>query len=145
MYNPHDVDWTLRHFAPGFRRLRSPVAMGDTVSREQFVKHNYEAGKTKAEVVGEYYGVMGRVYSQITKSLLAGAIAAYCIFQVAATGGSLFVAGAMISTAYAMYWWWSSGAAYSNYQEFEMRPLLMPIEDIGTEQAGVTETPKKDV
>jgi len=145
MYNPHDIDWTLRHFAPGFSRLGSPIAMGDKVTRDQFVKHNYEVGKTKAEVVGEYYGVMNKVYSHVSKALIAGTIAAFCIFQVAATGGTMFVAGAMISTAYAMYWWWKSGAAYSNYQEFEMRPLLVPIEDIGVEQAGTTEAPKKDV
>lgn len=145
MYNPHDVDWTLRHFAPGFSRLGAPMKMGDRVTKDQFIKHNYEVGKTKAEIVGEYYGVMGHVYGHVTKSLIAGTIAAFCIFQVAATGGHMFVAGGMVSTAMAMYWWWRSGAAYSNYQEFEMRPVLLPIEDIGTEQRGTVEAPKKDI
>jgi len=138
MYNPYHIDWALRHAAPGFSRLGSPVPLADSVTKEQLRKHQYEIAKTKAEVVQEYYGVMGHVYRHVTKSLLAGAIAVYCIFNVAVAGGPLFLAGAMISTAFSMFWWWRSGAAYSNWQEFEMRPLLLPIEDIGAEQAGIT-------
>ncbi|MCX6767110.1 MAG: hypothetical protein NTY90_00040 [Candidatus Micrarchaeota archaeon] len=142
MYNPYDMDYVLRHAAPGFSRLGSPVKLADRVTHDQLRKHNFEIAKTKAEIVQEYYGVMGHTYRHLTKSLAAGAIAVYCIFQLAASGGTMFLAGSMLSTAMAMYWWWRSGAAYSNWQEFEMRPLLMPIEDIGQEQAGITAPPK---
>ena len=43
---------------------------------------------------------------------------------------SFTLGGAALATGYAMYKWWKSGATYSNWQQFEMRPVLVPVEDV---------------
>lgn len=137
VYNPHAVDRFLRRFTPGYGRLGIPKHVGDKSSLKHLQEHKYEIAKTKAEVVDEYYHVMHFVYERTTKALIAGMVAVYFYFQLFLGGGgsfNLFVA--MLATAYSMYYWWHAGAAYSNWQEFEMRPVLMPIENIAVEQAG---------
>ena len=134
VYNPHAVDNVLRRFTPGYGRLGKPRPLGDKSGFEHLRQHKYEIAKTKAEVVDEYYHVMGFVYERVWKSGIAALVAIYFYVQISMVGGSFNLFAAMAATAYAMYYWWHAGAAYSNWQEFELRPLLMPIEDIGKEQ-----------
>ncbi len=135
VYTPGSPDGFLRTFAPGFSRLGSPIPVGDKSSPEHLRKHNYEIVKTKAEIIGEYQYVLKKTYEAVAKAFVSAAVAVYCVVQVATgVGGVAFVYGGMLATMAAVYYWWRSGAAYSNWQEFEMRPILLPIEDVSVEQ-----------
>jgi len=145
VYTTGSLDAFFRTFMPGFSRLGSPIPVGDKSSADHLRKHNYEIVKTKAEVIGEYQFVLKKTYEAVVKSLVSAAAAVYCIVQVATgVGGATFVYGGMLATMAAVYYWWRSGAAYSNWQEFEMRPILLPIEDIAVEQQNASAPPKGD-
>jgi hypothetical protein len=144
VYMTGSPDGMLRSFAPGFSRLGSPIPVADKSSADHLRKHNYELAKTKAEVIGEYQFVLKKTYEAVTKAVVSAAAAVYCIVQVATGGGGVtFVYGGMLATMAAVYYWWRSGAAFSNWQEFEMRPILLPIEDIAVEQQTANSPPAK--
>ncbi|MFH1107219.1 MAG: hypothetical protein V1787_04960 [Candidatus Micrarchaeota archaeon] len=133
VYNPWNIDGFFRHYTPGYGRLSTPKGIGDTTSFEQLRQHKYEIAKTKSEIVQEYYHVMGFVFERIVKASLALLVAAYFFMQLLASGGSFNLFACMVAFAWAMFKWWHGGAAYSNWQELEMRPLLMPTENLATE------------
>lgn len=136
-YDPRDTELFLRDYAPGFSRMGKPRYVEDTTSNEHFKKHGpnaYEISKNKSEIIHEYGLIMKLVYWRVFKALIGSIIALYCIMGVLSGAGALYVAGGMLAVAYSMYWWWHSGAAYSNWQEFEMRPILLPIEDVSKMQ-----------
>jgi hypothetical protein len=124
----------LRSYAPGFSRLGQPIPVDSPYNLDMFRKNQFELSKTKGEVIKEYYHVMGFVWQRITLALLAAVVGIYFFFQMLAGGGVTYLLAAMLFCSYALYKYWHSGAAYSNWQEFEMRPMLVPIENIATEQ-----------
>ena len=86
--------------------------------------------KTKDEIVEEHANVMEVVYKRIITSLLVAAIGIYLLFMFLSSGSEFYLLATIFAVSYAMYKWWHGGAAYSNYQQFEMRPILVPIEDL---------------
>jgi len=120
----------LRKWAPGFKRLGAPTKIRDHYGPEEMRKKQFSLVKTKDEIVEEHSLVMAQVYKRIVLSAMALIVGAYAFFQVLATGSEFYLIVSMVAVAWAMYKWWHSAAAYSNWQEFEMRPILVPIEDI---------------
>ncbi|MFH0835720.1 MAG: hypothetical protein V1834_00995 [Candidatus Micrarchaeota archaeon] len=135
-YGTYYPETFLRSYAPGFKRLGHPTPVADTSSPQHLREHKYEIAKTKAEVVGEYHYVMTKVSERVVKSVFGLLASGYCALQAMAGGGQMFALGFLGFLGLAVYWWWHAGAAYSNWQEFEMRPVLMPIENAAAEQAG---------
>ncbi|MFH1780002.1 MAG: hypothetical protein ABH803_02565 [Candidatus Micrarchaeota archaeon] len=132
-YTRYYPEGFLRSFAPGFSRLSQPKHFNYPVKVDELRK-NHEVIKTKAELVSEYHQVMLKVNANFIKSGLAGMATLFFLAGLldGATGqlNSLAFIG---SLCLAVFWYWQAGATYSNWQEFEMRPVLMPVEDISAE------------
>jgi len=127
----YGLDTTLRAVAPGFHRLSQPQHVKYPFSMETLkAEHDYDIVKNKAEIIDEHRAVMHKVYNCMTKAALALVFGLYAGMILLNGGGSTWLALTMVAVAYAMYYWWKGGAAYSNWQEFEFRPVLLPVEDI---------------
>ncbi len=130
MYDPYMFTMFLRKAAPGFTRLGAPTKVRDEYGPEQMRKKNLAIVKTKDELLEEHSLVMQKVYQRSVLGLLAVIVGAYAFYNVLFTGSEVYLMAAMAAVGWGMYKWWHAAAAYSNYQEFEMRPILVPVEDI---------------
>ncbi|HLC38273.1 MAG TPA: hypothetical protein VJI71_02360 [Candidatus Norongarragalinales archaeon] len=130
MYDPYAFSMSLRSWAPGFKRLGAPTKIRDTYGPKEMREKKFAVTKTKDEIVEEHSLVMQRVYQRCVLSIAAFAVGAYLFFMTLATGSETYLMASMVAIAWASYKWWHGAAAYSNWQEFELRPLLVPVEDI---------------
>jgi hypothetical protein len=130
MYEPYTFSMFLRHYAPGFRRLGNPTKIRDKYGPEQIREKKFTLAKTKDEVVEEYSLILQTTYKRTALGIAAWIVGAWAFLEVVATGSDLYLAIAAVAIAWGSYKFWHAGAAYSNYQEFEMRPILLPIEDM---------------
>ncbi|MFH1056711.1 MAG: hypothetical protein V1717_02875 [Candidatus Micrarchaeota archaeon] len=130
MYDPYTFSMSLRKFAPGFRRLGAPLKVRDTYSLDDMRNKKFAVTKTKDEIVEEHALVMARVYKRSALAVLAAIVGLFLFYQVLLTGSEMYLMASMLVFGWALYKWWHGSAAYSNWQEFEMRPLLVPVEDI---------------
>src|SRR3989344_3388694 len=130
MYDPYSFTLFLRRSAPGFSRLGAPRKLRDTCDLDKLRSGKFGMTKTKDEIIEEHSLVMQKVYQRIFLAVAAAVVAGYAFFVVLETGSETYLMVAMAAVAWAMYKWWHSAAAYSNYQEFEMRPIMVPIEDL---------------
>ncbi len=130
-FDPYAFDTSLRQYAPGFNLLGKPTALRGEAAIKEWKDTEFTAVKSKAEVIEDHAKVMRGVYQLVSKAILAGLVGLYCLYTLLTGFGSqLYVLGAMIGFSYAGYAWWASSAKYSNWQEFEHRPLFVPLEDI---------------
>ncbi len=127
---PYSVAMALRKVAPGFKRLGAPRKLRDTYDLEKMRNRKFEVTKTKDEIVEEHSWIMSKVYNRIFLAIVASIVGAYAFFMVLDTGSEMYLLVAMAVIGWAMYKWWHAAAAYSNYQEFELRPIMIPIEDL---------------
>ena len=130
VYEPYEFAMFLRKMAPGFKRLGAPTKVHDTYSPEKMKDKKFSMVKTKDEIVEEHSEVMVKVYKRCATAALVFLVGIYLVYQLLLTGSEMYLLAAMVAIAWAMYKWWHAGAGYSNYQEFEMRPILVPVEDI---------------
>jgi len=110
--------------------LGAPTKVGDKSSPQKLKEQKLSMVKTKDEIIEEHSHVMEKVYKRITTAALVFIVGLYFVFQLLATGGEMYLLAAMVAIGWSMYKWWHAAAAYSNYQEFELRPMLVPVEDI---------------
>lgn len=136
VYDAYEFMMTLRKGAPGFARLGQPRKLRDPYSFQQMKDKKFVQAKTKDEIVEEHAHVVSETYKRTVNALLSFTVGVFFLFQLLASGSEFYLLGAMAAFAYAMYKWWHSSACYSNYQQFEMRPILVPIEDI--REPGIT-------
>ncbi len=129
-YEPYSFSMFLRGYMPGFRRLGAPTKIRDTFSVQQFKDKKFNIAKTKDEVVEEYSLILQATYKRTALGVAAWVVGAWAFFQLTATGNEVYLIASIIGIAWGSYKFWHAGAAYSNYQEFEMRPILVPIEDM---------------
>lgn len=130
MYDPYTFTMFLRRSAPGFTRLGAPTKIRDPYGPEQMRKKNLSMVKTKDELIEEHSLIMQRVYQRSVLGIISAIIGAYAFYNVLFSGSEVYLIAAMVAVAWGSYKWWHAAAAYSNFQEFEMRPILVPIEDI---------------
>ena len=130
MYDPYAFTMFLRRSAPGFSRLGAPRKLRDPSDLDSMRKGKFGITKTKDEIIEEHSLVMQKVYQRIFIAVAAAVVAGYAFFVVLETGSETYLMVAMAMVAWAMYKWWHSAAAYSNYQQFEFRPIMVPIEDL---------------
>jgi hypothetical protein len=130
MYEPYTFSMFLRHYAPGFRRLGEPTKIRDAYGPQQMRDKKFTIAKTKDEVIEEYSLVLQNVYKRTALGAMAWIVGAFAFFQVASTGSEVYLTLSAVAIAWGSYKFWHAGAAYSNYQEFELRPILLPIEDM---------------
>ena len=89
----------------------------------------YRVDKTKREIVDEYSQIVELTIDRMAKAVAEGVLAIACVY-LTLRFGVIFSLPAAVIGAKAMYDWWQGGADYSNYQEFERRPILVPLEDV---------------
>ncbi|MEM0475516.1 MAG: hypothetical protein QW343_01855 [Candidatus Norongarragalinales archaeon] len=130
MYEPYTFSMFLRHYAPGFRRLGEPIKVRDAYGPQHIRDKKFTLAKTKDEIVEEYSLVLQTTYKRTALGVAAWMVGAWALLQVVATGSDFYLMLAMVGIAWGSYKFWHAGAAYSNYQEFELRPILVPIEDV---------------
>lgn len=122
----------MRKYVPIMNKLGQSPIVGDQTSLKHLKDHKLSLVRTKGEMIREYSHWMRKVHKNFTIAVLSGLVAFEFGFEILNGNITSFtVAGITIATAFAMYKWWRSGADYSNWQQFEMRPMLMPIEDAG--------------
>ncbi len=130
MYEPYTFSMFLRNYAPGFRRLGNPTKIRDPYGPQQVRDKKFTLAKTKDEVVEEYSIVLQATYKRTVLGVAAWIVGGWAFLQTMASGSDVFLALSAVAVAWGSYKFWHAGAAYSNYQEFELRPILMPIEDM---------------
>ncbi len=130
MYEPYTFSMFLRHYAPGFRRLGEPIKVRDPYSAQHIRDKKFTLAKTKDEIVEEYSLVLRKTYNRTALGVAAWIVGGWAFLQTAATGSDFYLLASVAAIAWGSYKFWHAGAAYSNYQEFELRPILVPIEDM---------------
>ncbi|HIH20052.1 TPA: hypothetical protein HA244_02180 [Candidatus Micrarchaeota archaeon] len=130
VYKPYEFTMFLRKAAPGFSRIGKPTKLRDPYGPQQLKDKKFVQTKTKDEIVEEHSHVMEIVYKRVFQAILGALVGAFLVFQLLQSGSETYLLAAIGATAGAMYKWWHASAAYSNYQQFELRPILVPIEDI---------------
>ncbi len=129
-YEPYTFSMFLRKTMPGFRRLGAPTKIRDTWGPQQMREKKFNITKTKDEVVEEYSLILQAVYKRTALAIAAWIVGGWAFLQLVATGGDTYLIASIVAIAWGSYKFWHAGAAYSNYQEFELRPILVPIEDM---------------
>ncbi len=133
----YDLETFIRAALPGFRNIGPAPVMEDTTSLKHIKEHKYEIARTKGELIREYGGWMKKVQFHTMVGVASFGASLFFIWDVMnGAGGTTSVALATALVSYGMYKWWKGGATYSNWQQYEMRPVLMPTEDITMWEAG---------
>lgn len=133
IWNPYAFAAWLRKHDPHYKRIGIPKRLNDTSSFDELKKGKHYIMKTKAEIVDEYYQMATKLYNEYAKFTMSGAAGLLCSYLALTGGGFVFAVPAMLFLGWAVFWYWRTGATFSNWSQFEMRPLMVPVEDVSKE------------